>query len=476
MYHEEQVGNAEGLGEFHRTEIRGHTRILVRAPFFLRALAILVDFQILALIAAVVLRVGSIPPYWDGRWVWPVLAVYFLIQWAQIRLLGGTFGLRVWWMKRLLPKTHQPAESFLAILRTRVFQMETLSGSNFGQALIATTVALAIGAGSTALTLKNHPAWSEAEPLRIEPSFPGASEQNQWIVAPFFYAIAAWPRVFSGQPVLYSVPYEKGPPHQFLGHIIGRWELPETKLILEGPWSPPLRPKPDLLQKCLSSTWWWHAKTCLPVRTESLRKHVEEMAEIHPDRWKLNWFEVDNPTTPPEQRARGLRIEAHSDTRAEIRYVLVNPNGVQQAIALHYVPGHHDELAINQFEKIIQSLRIGDEIFSGRAWADHELERVKLDEMRKAGINSAEFLTRFAEIQTLLLSKLSVDPKSYDAFFHLGGTAVLLAQFARKNKDAELSAAAKPLVRNAFRYAQDLAPNDPRTAQLEALWLQIKSD
>ena len=64
---------------------------------------------------------------------------------------------------------------------------------------------------------------------------------------------------------------------------------------------------------------------------------------------------------------------------------------------------------------------------------------------------------------------------SYENQENFDNSAVLLSRFARKHGDTELSAAAKPLLASVLKYATDLAPNDPRTAQLGTLWLEVDS-
>ncbi len=468
--------DSQGLPDFHRTEIRGHTQIFRPAPLLFRVLAMVIDLQLLLALTSLLIWSAGIAPYWDARWLGPILALFVFVQIAQLLMFSGTWGQRLLGLRRLDPLSRAKPDSFSRWLRSGLFQRETLNGGTLAQSFFFATLTIALGVGSAHLTIRRHPAWSEAGFRSLEPSFPTAAEQRDWIVAPFFYAIGAWPRVFAGQPVLYSLPYEKGPPKHFVGHIVARWEMPETRLSLEGPWSPPERPEPSLVRDCLTEGWISRLKTCLSVRTQTLRKHLEEMSALRPTHWRLEWFEVESPSIPPEERARGFLIEASNATHAQARYVLVNAKGVQQAIVLDSAPGRtRSAQARELLDRTIRSLRVGLEIFPGRAWADRELEGIRIAELSKPG-RAEEFLSRYAEVQTLLLSKVSVDPKSFDAFFHLGGTAILLSRFAKKNRDPELSAIAKPLLRNAFRYAQDLAPNDPRTAQLETLWLEVRSD
>ena len=80
-------------------------------------------------------------------------------------------------------------------------------------------------------------------------------------------------------------------------------------------------------------------------------------------------------------------------------------------------------------------------------------------------------------MQASLLAKISVDPAGFDAYYHLGGTSLILNRHARHvgtntPGTIEVGAIAKPLIASTFRYAQDVGPKDPRTAKLQDFWLE----
>lgn len=90
-------------------------------------------------------------------------------------------------------------------------------------------------------------------------------------------------------------------------------------------------------------------------------------------------------------------------------------------------------------------------------------------------------IARLSEIQTLLISKITVDPMSYDSYFHLGGTALILARqiahtpnLALTSMTEDLGVIAKPLIQTALRYAQDVSPGDSRTAELQGYWVEAR--
>jgi hypothetical protein len=130
-------------------------------------------------------------------------------------------------------------------------------------------------------------------------------------------------------------------------------------------------------------------------------------------------------------------------------------------------------LAHDLFEKLIRSQRVAKELGTGRAWVDRALAQVQLGTLNQTAPGPA-FIPRLADVQALLLAKLSVDPKTYDTYFHLGGTSLLLTQYALRNQLPELAVSARPMVQSALRYAQDLKPADPKTQQLQNMWIDAK--
>ena len=120
----------------------------------------------------------------------------------------------------------------------------------------------------------------------------------------------------------------------------------------------------------------------------------------------------------------------------------------------------------------LRSQRISLDLNTGRAWVDHELQSINISSLEKEQ-NPTLRVSGLAEVQSVLLSKISVDPHGYDAFYHLGGVSFLLARQALQEKNLDWSASAKPMLKNTLRYAQDIAPSDVRTAQLESLMLDL---
>jgi hypothetical protein len=197
------------------------------------------------------------------------------------------------------------------------------------------------------------------------------------------------------------------------------------------------------------------------------------MQAIRPTNWRIRWFIVENPAIPPQEQAQGIHLEALGRKYGQSRYILITAKGTNETIIASYPSlGEDGERARDTLEKVVESLRVSDDLGPGRAWVDSQLERVKLGELKE--INDPKKLTdRLADIEAVLLSKISVDPKTFDAYFHLGGVAMMIAREGAKEKEPEWLASSG-LLQSLLRYAKDIAPQDVRTTQLENLWLESK--
>ena len=107
------------------------------------------------------------------------------------------------------------------------------------------------------------------------------------------------------------------------------------------------------------------------------------------------------------------------------RFVFVTPDRTHQAIFLDRDPS--DRLASETLKKTIGSSRVLRSIDSSRAMSSYRLSEVNLAGLLVAGEKfDLSTAARVAEIQTLLLSKISSEPGSIDAYFHLAGTGMLI--------------------------------------------------
>ncbi|MGK5083685.1 hypothetical protein WDW37_10310 [Bdellovibrionota bacterium FG-1] len=412
------------------------------------------------------LRLAPIP-----SWTWPVaITGIYTAQWTLGKLLTGhTLGDMSW---------------SLGALR-RGIDAPLMSSAHLGNGVIVrgiflTGLAIAACAWATGDAVFRQPLWTLAQELTLNSTLPD-TRSGEWEILPFYYTLGAWPRTYAEKPIFYTLPYEKGPPSRFPGHLIAIWEEPTTRLTVEGPKTPPASSKKEIrtprarIRECLvgSEKSW----TCLKIRETTLQRHLNEIQTRLMGQaggttalqmsWALSWFTVHNPALPTSEQVQGIYLSAETRSRGEDRFVVITEQGTHQAIILDYPVNSSAPRARKTLRTAIASLRVSDDLGPGRSWINRQLQAVELRTPDPA---------RIAAAQASLIAKISVEPTSFEAFYHLGGTAVLLDRYARQagSNALDMAAVARPLIENAWRYARDIAPNDSRTTELEGFWLEAR--
>ena len=125
------------------------------------------------------------------------------------------------------------------------------------------------------------------------------------------------------------------------------------------------------------------------------------------------------------------------------------------------------------FHRAMGSLRVSNDLNPGRAWIDRQLQSVDLGKILSSAMTEST-VTQLSKVQALLLSKLTVNAGSFDSYYHLGGTALLMLKLAEKTNQSDWSVNAKSMVSSAYRYAKDIAPKDPRLPKLQNIWLDAE--
>lgn len=470
-----------------QVDVRGHSSFNAPASAGLLCVCILTDLLWIAALLAGAYSLTGAPPLFRTDLFAGWLAASALLVFLQLWLLRGTLGARLWGL-HLVDGSGKPRHSLLALieiargrLHARVRRKPTPA---IRSASIVAAVALASLAGHLTLEVLRHPAASvSSRPLEFGAFAPPVSDERDWIALPFFYTMGAWPNRFAGMPVLYTLPYAKGPPERFAGHVIGRIRMPDILLIIEGPKTPASGLDAGLMHACLTSRS--DESECLRARHAALERHIGEMRALRPESWSTGWFEVRNPALPPEETPRGIRISASNGRFTEDRYILITANGSHQAIIIRAPENAEGEAARKMIEQSVSSLRVQSELGPGRALINHRLARTQMQDLR--GIeDTIQFFSKLAEIQAMLVSKISVDPREHATYYHLGGTALMLIQNAaqlRTRKTQVLSsdvaflldewtAAAKPLIHTAYQYARDVDAENPNTSRLQNLWIE----
>ncbi len=398
-----------------------------------------------------------------------VLAVFGSLWIVQYGIFKGTLGQWIWRLRFLDERKQRPR---FPLHNARLHQHVRLDGLKLLSARALTLAIVLAALGSAVHNLQRHPLLMSAEIWELSPHVPDPSDAN-WGIIPYFYTMGAWPKSFEGNPILYSLPYEKGPPTRFIGHIIAHWDRPDTRVTIEGPLTTTLE-NPYSIRECVTGS---RLKTlsprCLKLREMVLERHLAEMRQLDPSSWTLKWFEIKNLALPAHESPIGVYLSASSEKRAQERFVFINARGVNQTFVLDFPHNRRGELARETFHKALRSQKLSIELNSGRAWIDRRLAGTRLGDLDQL-TGSDEFVPRLAEVHALLLSKISVEPKTFDAYYHLAGTSLMLAKHAYKRNNSDWTAIAKPMVLSSYRYAQDIAPKDQRTTQIESIWLDAK--
>jgi hypothetical protein len=443
--------------------VRGHTALNAPARLPVALASALVDLSVGAALVGVAIWGLDLPPTPRLSSGFALVCMLVAVWIGLHAALGASIGQLTWKLRLSAPDGARPKVPGFG---SRLIQAESLDAPATLGAIALTALISGLSLASADFTWFSNPVLARAAVWELEPWAPPAGDTN-WNVQPFFYSLGVWPRSYHEQPILFELPYEKGPPKQFVGHVVARWEMPDVKVTLEGPRTP-VEVDVTRLRSCLTSLWYASSSPlkCLSIRDAVLLRHVREIRKAtDATRWELKWFEIKNPGLPPDESPIGIHVSGVGPRRAQDRFILINPRSTEQAFILDRPLGPAGDSAREVFEQAVRSQRIFTELNAGRAWIDRKLSSTRIDDLKSLQ-DMPTFVARIAELHALLLSKISVSPQSYDAYFHLGGTALLLARHAAQKGRTEWTALAKPLVNSAWKYAKDVGPDDPRTVEL----------
>lgn len=451
--------NTGSLGPLRqRAEVRGLSACNRAAKIHSRIVSLLVDFAAFFGPFCFALSRMDIVPVPSAAIVASMLTSFFALLFVQRKIFKASLGQWIWKLR---------------ITSKGVLQLEHYHLANISSAISLTLLILGFAFWAGRVSIFSSPVWKQEGRVALLPFAPEADKKDEWLVAPFFYALGAWPLVFEKQPVLHTLPYRKGPPNRFVAQVTARWQMPDITLTLEGPRTPIPADESRRLKTCFHSASPITAIACASLKERALGRHLREMSGLRPTEWTIRWVSVQNPSLKEEEHAEGVYLSASSPLRAQDRFVLITSSGTHQSFILNRPVSSKGLLARRTFEQVLGTLRVPAKLSIGRQWVNRSLASTQLGQIRPESA-SAEILPRLARIQALLISKISVDPRTYDSYFHLGGTAMMLARFASKEKNFDLSAVAKPLLQASVNYAEDINPDDPRTSQLQDLWIDAK--
>lgn len=462
-------------------QVRGRQAYSARASILRRGVAAATDLGWMAALAGLALQ------HWLENWdpgQWPGLSSDCAFALICLSLYGlqqliwrATLGQAIWGLQLDIPRGVPIFEFFQNYPTAPLLQSP---GRGPALSVVASALILSGATGAWVRAWYQQPLFAMVSQDWQIPPYTPPSGQTEWSLLSFFYSTGAWPKIYDGTPVLYSMPYEPGPPTQFVGHITARWAMPGINLVMEGPktpagWTGRARPSLEQVRDCLGSP----LSRCHSLRTALLSRHLTEMHhqvfgdDHHAGHWTLRWFEVLNGAIPENERPQGIYLSLQGGGRQQDRFILITPSGAHQAFTLNRPADQRGDLAQKLFEQAIASQRLSEGLTTGRAWTDRQLAAAQVDDLAGSPA-SAAWVLKLSEVQSQLISKISVDPRGLEAYYHLGGISLLLARQARKTQNLEWAASAKPLLQSSYRYAKDLAPDHPRTRQLQDLWLTVK--
>ncbi len=463
-------------------DIRGARATQGPASFAQRLGALAVDLTWITLVYFFYVRsLGGSPFLRDFAWVG--LSILLLAFYLFQRLaFHGTLGMLLW----DLQTPHRWQGLFEAPIVT-----ERQSEGRRRTSLTVSLISIIFSLFLVRFTVFTHPLFLAADEEAIPFYAPPKASQDNWTPLAFHYTLGAWPKHFSthlsltnqdGRAILYALPYEKGPPSNFTGRMLARWEMPDIQVTTEGPKTAIALDDFATYRKCLTewrSLSWSGFFNCASVREKTLSRHIGEMKDRGMGEFELHWFEVKNAHIPPHEWARGIHLRGKSRRKIQDRMILFTPNGAHQTILLDRSTDERGNLAWQLFQQTVGTLRVTSELRDGRALVDRKLSKTTLRSTSPDAL---------IEIQALLLSKISVDPKNYDAYYHLGGTSSLLLKKAKELRGTpeaqndpfyqgrlnEWATVGKVNLRSAYLYAKDLQPENPKTDELQALWLEVQ--
>jgi hypothetical protein len=450
--------------------------------------ALWVDFLIFLLIGGIAVDFGWIFPLPEIRELFVLIGAFLGIELTLLFPLCATLGMRLTGLE-FVSSSHRPIWTDPNPTRWRIIERRVASLNRrnlwIGALTLATTFA-------TQYTLDHHPGSARGHSLSLSTqnlnttALSSMRGSDRWIAVPFFYAMGSWPREFGSNPVLAQIPYRPGLPREFLTSVIARWRTPDIKLTLEGPRTPELTSVPGEIRDCMLKS----AMECLGLRRATVTRHVREMRALgRVSEWTFGWFDTAEPdgmTPLREDRAQGVYVFARYGTeRIQERFIIINTHGRHQTLILDRPDSAEGETARALLNASLTSIQMLSDLGSARAYTDSLLETINLKEI-EAIADSAHRLNRLAEVQAILASKLTVDPRALETYTHMAGTALLVLRHAKTlagtpgaTAYTTHAATAGPLIDTLLRYSRDVAqelgtPNSDWVKRLEEIQAEAK--
>ena len=167
----------------------------------------------------------------------------------------------------------------------------------------------------------------------------------------------------------------------------------------------------------------------------------------------------------------GLQLSARRGSEILYRYLLITRAGQVQALSLEAraTPELPDGDS-SPLDQIVRNLILRADLTPSRSWIDEQLQATNFAAIRGGGR-----LEKLGNAAMLLASKASVSPGDPETYFELAGLSMVMLRKSAQSLDSETVAAiARPQAIASKKFMQDVAPGDPRNAQLEQMLQDLR--
>ena len=363
------------------------------------------------------------------------------------------------------------------------FEFDRWPTSILVRAIVLTLAPPVVASLLYATRLMNDPRRQVFDPWVLQATLPDLT-QGDWSIQAYYFATGAWPRRFDHQPILYTIPYERGgPPRSFIGRILAHWVPAQVVFTAEGPKTPMQISDMNFTRECFAAAPLSQSRDCITLRRGILQRHIAEMNTLLPEggQWTTRQFEVRVPNVDARDWTRGLFVQLRSPERTHSRFILFTNRGQQQSFLLTAPTGPLGDQAFTQFQLGLTTQRVTETLAPGRAWSEQKLGEWTPPASAPAG-QARPHLDRFAELQLALVSRLSVDPARVDWYYHFARSARVLSEFLARSNASDLSSQENAALQRVLvgipadmiAYARDLGAADPDNRMIQAKITEIE--
>lgn len=375
------------------------------------------------------------------------------------RVFGQSLGQFLTGIARLHEKTQEKTRYFFSwIFESKTEVVVTFSNKTaFLRAITAILGLTLLFGGLLVFSLSERRLLKKYKEEWIESS-PLAAHESR---LPFYYLSTSSTEVFGES--IGKLDYRVGPPHKFIGEVEFQFRNSSRRLRFTGPLTLKSQPNVGALKKCLSRSLW-----CLETRRllaeVFFKSALLQNGTVQNEIQSVSWFEFTN--TDPSLRS-GIHILTRNKTTKAFSesYWFVHESMAIQGVILDYNPEDVPEEVHDIFSRWIAKVVYQEDLKTQRSQINAQLAKFR------AVPGSRTHLSKGVE---LLLSKLTVQPTDWNAYFFLAQTAHAFYEWAEQNGASQEAAAARSLIRSSYQYAMDVDPKNEKNSDLERLSISVR--